>query len=206
MTTDEDTNFAGGEVWRKAIHLLVLVCPAVLFYLGRDVSLVVLAGFSLVAIGCDVWRARSAAFNGLIDRFFGFMMRKSEQTEPGGRVVINGATWILVSLLILVSIFPFKLALVSFSIFVVADAAAAAIGMTIGKRTWPNSDSTYAGSAAFFIVGVSILIPVFNYDPVVATLGAAAGTVVEAVFPWPNDNVSAPLSIAVFLWTASQYL
>ena len=205
MTQNEDIHFTGGEVWRKAIHLLVLIVPIALFVLGRRLSLVFLIVISVVAVVCDIWRARSERFSGLIDRVFGFMMRGAEKPEPGGRVVLNGATWILLSMLILISIFPFSLALIAFAVFVAADAAAAAVGMTLGRRRWPGSNSTYIGSAAFFLICLIILIPFTDYPPLVATLAAATGTVVEALFPWPNDNVSAPLSIAVVLWTASHF-
>lgn len=207
----EDTNpqnrtITAAEVWRKAIHLLVLIIPAGIFYFGRETSLKVLVPLTLFAIVCDVLRARSGTFRKVIDRVFGFMMRKSEWTALGGPIVLNGATWVLLSLTVLVLIFPLPIALASFAIFVVADAMAALVGLSAGRHKWSRTGKTVEGSLAFFVTGLALALFLFKIDPLAATIAVAVGTIVEAHVDVLNDNFMAPLAISTAVWLVLGFL
>lgn len=207
----EDTNpqirrITAAEIWRKAIHLLVLVLPASIYYLGRETSLQILVPITLFAILCDILRARSGTFRKIIDRLFGFMMRRSEWTPLGGPVILNGATWVLLSLTILVSIFPLAVAVAAFSIFVVADALAALVGLSMGKHEWSRTGKTIEGSVAFFVTGLVLALFLFKIAPLAATIAVAVGTIVEAQTDFLNDNFVAPLAISTAIWAVSVLL
>src|SRR5690606_23281163 len=115
------------EVARKALHLVALVVPLFMALVGKPVALYVLVPAAAVCLAADVLRVRSAGFARLIYRVFGFMMRGSERPPVGGPVVVNGATWVLVSAALVGLLFPLHLAVPAFVTFMIADAAAALV-------------------------------------------------------------------------------
>ncbi len=205
-TNPSERTVTRAELARKVIHLLVLLAPLTILYLGRDVSLFALVPLTAIAIICDILRARSATFRSVIDRLFGFMMRSSEWTPLGGPVILNGATWVLISLTFLIAVFPLYLAVASFSIFVVSDAVAALIGLSLGKHRWPGTAKTWEGSTAFFVVGLALALFLFKLEPVAATIAVIAGAIVEARLTILNDNFTAPVTISVVIWLLSTIL
>lgn len=67
------------EVWRKALHLLALVIPAGMAYLERWEALAILIPATLICLATDFARAYMPRLAGVIDMFFGFMMRPEER-------------------------------------------------------------------------------------------------------------------------------
>jgi dolichol kinase len=131
------------------------------------------------------------------------MMRPSESVS--GAVVINGATWVLVSAVVLLLVFPFRLGAQALFMFMVADAFAALVGQRLGKHPWPRSLRTIEGTAAFIVVGIAAgaLFPGVGLRPVIAA--ALVGAAAEVPRRPLNDNVRVPLVIAVVLLAAQNY-
>lgn len=188
------------ELIRKALHLLALIIPLGVWQVGRTLSLVACAGAALIALAADVLRVRSFPVATLIDRYFGFMMRQEERPPIGGPIILNGATWVLLSATLLVALFPMDVATVSFTAFMVADAAAAIVGRGIGRRHWPRSIRTVEGSLAFFAVGVAVML-LFDTPPMwIVVLAALAGTAAEIPSGPLNDNIRVPLVMAIVIY------
>lgn len=189
-----------GELQRKGLHLLALVIPALMLVLGKTNSLLLLVPISALAVGADVLRSRSEPFRAWIERFFGFMMRPEEKPPTGRRPVLNGATWVLISATILAVLFPIDLAGAAFAAFMVADAAAAVVGRTLGRKHWGSSPRTVEGSLAFVVLGLLVMVPLTT----VSVLGAAASVLAGAVVEIPrwavNDNVRVPLVMTLVLY------
>lgn len=187
------------ELGRKALHLLALVVPLGMALLGQRLSLLILLPLSLLAVGADVLRAHSDGFAAVINRIFGPLMREEERPPVGSRVVINGASWVLVTATVLVLVFPVAIAVPAFVMFMVSDAAAALIGRRYGRMHWGNSARTVEGSAAFLLVGIGVLALFPSIPLWIGVLSAGAGCVAEAL-PRPlNDNVRVPLVTAAVL-------
>lgn len=197
--TDEDIPFSA-ELARKLLHLVTVALPVAMWFVGRTWAIAIVVPLALMALTADVLRARSRSFSHFINRFLGFMMRNNERPPVGGPVVINGATWVLVSAALLVVVFPLVIATQALAVFLIADAAAAVVGRRWGRRRWPRSRRTLEGSSGFFVVAIAGL-SVFGTFSFVAVLGAAiAGTVVEAL-PRPlNDNLRVPFIMALLLY------
>ena len=210
------------EVQRKALHLLALVVPAGMAVLGRTGSLLLLVPLALVAVVGDVLRVRSAAFARFIDRLFGFLMRPEERPAVGGPIVLNGATWVLVTAALLAFTFPLHIGVAAFAVFMVSDAAAALLGRRYGRLRWMGGQRTVEGSLAFLATGMLIMwgllqipvdqlgfvqLPLQRTVPLwVAALCVAAGAIAEAV-PRPlNDNVRAPFVMALLLFLLERYV
>lgn len=193
------------ELRRKALHLVALVVPLGMALLGRTWSLRLLIPAALFALSADVLRARSSACARVVGRMFGGLMRPDEVPPAGAPASINGATWVLVSAALLTAIFPLRLAVPAFTMFMIGDAAAALVGRRFGQWHWGRTPRTVEGSAAFFLSGLAVMsaftgIP-FWMGAVAALVGAAA----EAL-PWPsNDNIRVPFvtaaALATLQWT-----
>lgn len=193
------------EVARKVLHLIALVVPLFMALAGRTVALVVLIPLALAALTADVLRVRVAGFARFIDRWFGFMMRGEERPPVGGDVVINGATWVLLTAALLALLFPIHIAVPAFVMFMVADAAAALFGRRFGRHPWGQGPRTVEGSAAFLVVGMALMA---LFPAVAFWMGAVAVVVACAAeaLPGPlNDNVRVPLVAALVLFLLERF-
>ncbi len=188
------------ELKRKALHLLALIIPLFMWFAGRTVSMVVLGVVALIAVGADVLRVRSERFAGTIYRFFAVMMRPEECPAVGGPVVLNGATWVILSATLLVIIFPLEIAIISFTTFMLADAAAAIVGRRFGRHQWRHTTRTVEGTAAFLAVGFAVML-LFGWTfGWIGVLAVVAGAAAEIPYRPLNDNIRVPLVIGTVLY------
>lgn len=184
------------EMKRKALHLLALVVPAGMAWLGKVPALWLLIPSAALAVGADVLRAYSHPFNDAVRRVFGPLMRNTELPDVGSGIVINGATSVLVGATLLTLVFPIRLAAPVFAMTMIADAAAALVGRRFGRHPWMDGSHTLEGSAAFFVTGCGVFALIPGVPLGVGLLGVLAATLVEAA-PLPlNDNVRVPFAAA----------
>ena len=197
------------ELKRKALHLLALMAPLTVTVTGKTWSLLLLAPAAVVALAADVLRVRWAPFAHFIDRVFGSLMRSEERPPVGGPVSINGATWVLVSSSLLILIFPVRIALAAFVMFMISDAAAAIVGRRIGRIHWGSSARTVEGSLAFLAVGAVVMIGFALGSDLVLWTGLVAtlfGCAAEAM-PRPlNDNLRVPIVAASVLFALERFV
>lgn len=187
----------GGELRRKALHLLALVVPLGMHVLGLPAALYALLPLTALGLAGDLLRARSAAFNRTIRRVFGSMMRPEELPPPHHGLVINGATWVLMAATLLALVVPLRVAVPVFTMFMVSDAVAALVGRRWGRHRWGQTSRTMEGSAAFLATGLGIIawFPALPFGVGAAATGVAC--LAEAL-PGPgNDNVRVPFAGAV---------
>jgi dolichol kinase len=187
------------ELGRKTIHLVALILPLGMVVLPHGWALLVLTIGALLGVAGDVLRSHSTAFARLIERVFGPLMRQEEQPPVGSGIVLNGATWVLLSAVLLLVVFPARVGALALTLFMVADAAAALVGRRYGRTSWRISTRTLEGSAAFVVVGLCLVA-------VMPTLSFAAGAGVVVVgalteaLPRPfNDNLRVPFAMAATL-------
>lgn len=181
------------------MHLIVAAFPLLMLELGKAVSLTILVPTAVLAVVADISRSRNERFEAWIQRVFGLMMRRDEGSEQG-RVIINGATWVLLSLTLLTAIFDLETAGASFMMFMVADAAAAIAGRMVGKHEWLWSRRTLEGSTAFVVsaLGIGLLFPEVSTGSIV--VAALVGMIAESL-PGPlNDNIRVPLVMALSMY------
>ena len=188
-----------GEVQRKALHLLALVIPLGMAWLGSPVALYVVGGGALLAVGADVLRAHSAPFSEWIRWIFGPLMRKEELPEVGTGVTFNGATCVLVGAALLCLLFPLRVAVPVLTMTMLADAAAALVGRRWGRHPWGSLSSTVEGTAAFVGVGGIVMAAFGTLAPAPAIAGVLGAACTEAL-PLPvNDNIRVPLVAAALV-------
>lgn len=180
-----------GELWRKALHIVTaLACPLLVALIGLGATLWLVGMTALVAVLADVTRAYTPEFQAFIERYFGFMMRSDESGEA--TPVLNGATWVLIAITLLLLLFPADIALPIFIMFMLSDAAAALVGRRLGTHRWMGGNRTLEGSAAFFVVAVVALGVLAALPWWLVGTAAAAATLLEAVDMRLNDNLVVP--------------
>lgn len=187
------------ELGRKGLHLLALVIPLGMWWVGVPTALYLLVPVSLVAIGADIARAYSKRFHALIRWIFGFLMRAEELPPVGSGVRFNGATCVLVGATLLALLFPLRIAVPVLVMAMLGDAAAALVGRRIGRHHWGSWASTAEGSAAFVATGALVIIcfPSLALGPALA--GVIGAAIAEAL-PLPfNDNIHVPLIAALIV-------
>ena len=184
------------EVKRKALHLAALTVPLVMALLGRTWALAVLVPAALLALAGDALRAYWPPFTQFIRRVVGPLMRADEWQATGATFSINGATWVLLSAVLLTFVFPLDVAVPAFVMFMVSDAAAALVGRRFGRLRWGHGPRTMEGSAAFFVVGLMVMACFPSVPFWVGAAGTACACAAEAL-PRPlNDNLRVPLVAA----------
>lgn len=194
------------EVRRKALHLIALVVPFLMGVLGKELSVLILVPMAVISLSADLLRAWSTGFAAWIDRWFGFMMRGEERAVRRDVVVINGASWVIITAALLAAIFPIRIAVASFVMFMVSDAAAALVGRRFGTHRWPNSPRTLEGSAAFVMTGVAIMILFRDVAFWTGAVSAFVGAAAEVVRKPLNDNIRVPIVVAFTLYLLERYV
>ena len=156
---------------------------------------------ALLSIGIDVGRYHVPAIKKMVDRMFDKILRPHERR--GG--FLSGATYVLISALLCVAIFPKLITLAAFSILIVSDSSSAIFGRAFGKHRF--LDKSLEGTLAFIASAwlVILIVPKAGPMPIEYFIGAFAaivGGVAEAasVTLHLDDNFSIPVSIGFTMW------
>jgi dolichol kinase len=191
------------EVIRKSIHLFSLSIPIIYYYIAREPALYILAALTIIALIIDLGRYFSPSVSKFFYTMFGFMLRKHEIDSK--KKNLNGATYVLISALLCVSIFPKLLVITAFTILIISDTTAALIGRKFGKHKFLAK--SLEGTTAFFVSAIIVIfftpksplqLPMEYY---IGFLAAFIGAIVENIsFGWADDNLSIPLSIGFSMW------
>jgi dolichol kinase len=192
------------EVLRKMIHLCSLSIPIIYAFVDRQTALLLLAGvFTPFFVG-DTARRFIPALDVFVRTIFGSMMRPHELDDK--RIQLNGATYVLLSALICVFLFPKIIAITAFTILIVSDISSALIGRKFGKT--PFLDKSLQGTMAFWLSGWCAIIVIFVISgatwhyAAIGVLATFVGGVVEAASTrlHMDDNFSIPLSVGAVMW------
>lgn len=132
-------------------------------------------------------------------------MRPEEFPPVGGPITLNGATWVLLAAALLVILLPLEIAIISFTVFMIADAAAAVVGLRFGRHKWPGSIRTLEGSLAFFLTGTAVMLLFGSHPLWVVCLAALAGTAAEVPSGPLNDNLRVPFVIGITIYVLEMF-
>jgi len=200
--TDNATIQYRDELVRKLIHLCSLSMPVIYYFITRDLAIIILGSLSIFALTLDLGRHFSKDLGKQFYRFFGFMLRKHEMDSK--KKNLNGATYVLISALLTVIIFPKVIFINAFAILIISDTMAALIGRKYGKHKFLFK--SLEGTLAFFVsaVIVCLLTPKIEgsfMEYAIAIIAAGVGAIVENIsFGWADDNLSIPMSIGFTMW------
>ena len=187
------------EVVRKSVHLLTVGVPLGMLWLGPRTSVVGLGIVAGIAVLCDIVRTRVSAFELLIERLFGSMLRWRERPGSEQSVLLNSATVLMVSAFLSTLLFGYENAAFGLIIFLVADALAGLIGRRFGRRTWAGGRATILGTTAFIVSGALVSLVVPGIGTAECATVVLASALVEALSPI-DDNFTVPLVASGILY------
>lgn len=190
------------EVLRKAIHLCSLSIPIVYYFITRELALSILIPLTVFSLVVDLSRHYSQSVNSIVEKFFGFMLRKHERDSK--KKNLSGATYVLISAVLVIFLFPKIFAVTGFTVLIVGDIAAALIGRKFGKTKFLFK--SLEGTLAFFIFSsvVVLFTPKINGNAteyIIAFISVAVGAIAENISgSWADDNLTIPISIGITMW------
>jgi len=185
------------EILRKVIHLLSLSIPLFYYFNSSDLLLRILVPLAIISVIIDLLSQYWSKFHDLFYVFFGSMMRPHE-TRKG--IHLNGASWVFVSAIITIILFPKLIAIIAFSILIVSDLLAALVGRKFGRH--PLFDKSWEGTLAFIVSGLIIVFLVSSWEnqDVNFLLACFVGVIVSAFSEAASgtlkldDNLAVPLA------------
>lgn len=192
------------ELLRKSIHLCSLSMPLLYYFTDYHITMSFIIPLLILVITIDLLSKKGRILHNFIFKYFGSMLREHEKKEG---FVLNGASWVLISAVLIFFIFPKILAVTSFTILIISDLAAALIGRRFGKHSL--FDKSWEGTFAFFISASLVVIiywltlPEVNYFflafGIFASVIAGFTEAVSKVLKM-DDNISVPTSFCVVMW------
>jgi dolichol kinase len=189
------------ELIRKCIHLGSLSIPIIYYYVHRETALAWLVPMTLLSVFIDVGRFYIPAIHRMVERMFDKILRPHERRAG----LLSGATYVLISALTCVAVFPKLITVTAFSILIVSDSASAIFGRKFGKHRF--LDKSLEGTLAFIATAwlVVLITPKAAWIPIEYVIGAFAaivGGVAEAasVSLHLDDNFSIPISVGLTMW------
>ena len=190
------------EVVRKLIHLCSLSIPIIYYFVSKTTAIIILSIVSFTALIIDISRYFSPIAGKFFYSIFGFLLREHELDIR--KKNLNGATYVLISALLCVVIFPKILFITAFSILIISDSVAALIGRKYGRHKFLSK--SLEGTLAFFVSAIIVVlftpkVEGLFFEYLIGIIAAAFGAIVENIsFGFADDNISVPLSIGLSMW------
>jgi dolichol kinase len=190
------------ELFRKLIHLFSLSIPIIYYFITTEAAAVILGIVAAFALIIDLGRYLHPETGKIFYKTFGFLLREHELDHK--KKNLNGATYVLISALISVLIFPKVIFISAFSILIISDSAAALIGRKFGKRKFLSK--SLEGTLTFFVSACIVIlftpkVSGFIEEYLIGFIAAFVGAIVENIsFKLVDDNLSIPLSVGFTMW------
>lgn len=190
------------ELFRKLIHLTSLSIPIVYYFITAKTAAIILGILTAAALIIDLSRYLHPETGKIFYKFFGFLLREHELDHK--KKNLNGATYVLISALISVLIFPKVIFISAFSILIISDSLAALIGRKFGKHKFLSK--SFEGTLTFFISACIVIlftpkIGGFLEEYLIGFIAAFVGAIVENIsFRLIDDNLSIPLTVGFTMW------
>lgn len=190
------------EVIRKLIHLFSLSIPVGYYFITKELALSILIPLTLFSLLIDYGRYYHESLSRLIDKIFGFIMRKHEKDSK--KKNLNGATYVLLSAVIVIVLFPKVFVVTAFAVLIIGDSSAALLGRKFGKTKFLLK--SFEGTLAFFVSSciVVLLSPKVegNFtEYIVGFIAVAIGAIAENISgEWADDNFTIPVAVCISMW------
>lgn len=190
------------ELVRKGIHMMSLSIPVVYYFVSQSTMLFLLLPVTAAFVIGDLLRSFHQPSFALYQRVFGPMLRAHEKTPH--KKTLNGASWVLLSAIFCVLVFPKLITITAFTILIISDTTAALIGRRFGTKKF--NDKSLEGSTAFVVSAaiVILLTPKVQHGIAEYVIGMVSGVfgALAEVFSFDiiDDNFAIPVAIGVSLW------
>jgi dolichol kinase len=190
------------ELVRKLIHLCSLSIPIIYYFVQQKTAIIILAILTLIALIIDIARHYFHPAAEIFYSIFGFLLREHEVDKK--KKNLNGATYVLLSALICVIIFPKVIFITAFSVLIIADSVAALVGRKFGKHKFISK--SLEGTLGFFISATIVVfftpkVENLILEYVIGIIAVAIGAITENIsFGFTDDNLVIPIAIGLTMW------
>ncbi|MBS1904624.1 MAG: dolichol kinase [Bacteroidetes bacterium] len=191
------------ELVRKSIHLSSLAIVIFYAFVPESTLLWILLPLTILAFVIDYGRHYVPVVDKMFQMVFGKILRPHETDSR--KKLLSGGTYVLISAVFCVVLFPKVIAITSFATLIVSDATSALIGRRFGRHRF--FDKSVEGSTAFLVSAMIVvaLAPKVLGLPIeygIGFVGVLVGTLVEAmsVRLKLDDNFSVPSSVGITMW------
>ncbi len=191
------------EYIRKAIHQFSMLIPVIYYFTPRELAIKILILLTLGFVTVDIVRYYNPEAQKLFYKLFGPILRQHERDHKTKN--LNGATWVFISALVCVIIFPKFIVINAFAILILSDASAAVFGRRFGKHKFFKK--SLEGTIAFIVAAIPVvfLAPKVQNLPgeyLITMFSAVVGGIMEAasIDLKIDDNLLIPLSIGATMW------
>lgn len=178
------------------IHYSSSAIPIGYFFIEKYIVLLILALILVSLAVIELLKYKNDFIYSLYMKFFKDMLREHEYDRSKFR--INGATWVLLSAIFCILVFPKLVAIFGLLMLSFADSTSALLGRLYGKKQYAPNRS-YVGTIVFFIVGVIIMFLTPKYSNLpkeywVLGISVAATTIADALSIPVDDNFTIPVT------------
>jgi dolichol kinase len=197
------------EVLRKSIHLLSLAIPIAYIFVDKLPAILILLPMAILAVILDILSKVNNRFRQIYIDLFGDMLRKHEKKKK--KIILNGASWVLISAVIMVIVFPKIIVVTAFTILILSDISAALVGRKYGKHKLFNK--TWEGTAAFIVTAFFVVLAygIIFSAPISYYIFGFAGAIVSGLIEAASkvlkldDNLTIPISAGIIMWIGSLF-
>lgn len=191
------------ELARKSLHLTSAAAPiAYALGLPRRVLLAALVVLLAIALGVELLRHRAEPARTLFTRATGPLLRAHEQER--GRW--SGATWMLLSYVLVTWLAPAPAAIAAMWGVAVGDAAAAIVGRWIGRRRIGTTGKSLEGTLACAVASTAGALVVAGLGPAASVAAGVAAAAAEYPSRPFDDNVRVAGAVALTVVAVSALL
>lgn len=196
-------NFTGKkmqfEINRKIFHLASLAIPFIYLFLDRIVMTILLMIFTAIILYVDISRHYNAKIKEIVDKYFAKLMRES---EVSGSFHLSGMSNFFLGSFLVILLFSKGLAITALMVLILADSAAAIVGMRYGTpiRDGKSMEGSITfASVTFFVSLLGFFFLGFDTSFLVILLATAITTAAEFFAPKlkTDDNLLIPMTYAV---------
>ncbi len=201
ITENNSTPFKG-EILRKMIHYSSAAIPIGYLFIERNIVLLILGLLLFFMALVELAKYKSDAVYWLYLKYFRVMLREHEYDKQ--RFRINGASWVILSAIFCILVYPKLIAVTGLLMLSFADSTSALLGRLFGKKLYAPNRS-YVGTGVFFVVGllVALLTPKYFYSAGEYVLGiimVIVTTVADGLSLPVDDNFTIPVVSCTVLY------
>jgi dolichol kinase len=198
-TGNNSTTPFSGELLRKMVHYASAAIPIGYLYVEKNTVLLVLGVILASMIIVEVLKYKNDFVYGIYVKYFKHMLREHEYNRGAYR--INGASWVLLSAIFCILVFPKLIAVFGLLMLAFADSTSALAGRMWGKNQFAPNRS-YVGTIVFFIVGIVIMFLTPKYfgdslEYVILFIAVIITTIADASTLPVDDNFTIPVTACI---------
>jgi dolichol kinase len=177
------------------IHYSSAAIPISYLFLDKFAVLSILASLIFFMALAELVKYRSDAFYHFYLKYFKYMLREHEYNRFKFR--INGASWVVLSAIFCIILFPKLIAVTGLLMLSFADSSSALLGRLFGRKQYAPNRS-YVGTAVFFVIGLLVALLTPKYfgmmkEYIIGFVMVVVTTIADGLSLPVDDNFTIPV-------------